>query len=291
MNKKREINAHRRLYLKVSYNCSKLVTTQYSTSFSLGIRSLHKNIHFPVYAIYGFVRLADEIVDTFQEFDKFNLLDNFIGDTFMAIDEKISTNPILHAFQAVVNDYEIDTDLIRAFFNSMKMDLQAVDFDEKLYQEYIYGSAEVVGLMCLKVFVRDIELYEKLKPSASKLGSAFQKINFLRDLKSDYEERGRSYFSGLTPDTFNNRDKERIVEDIRKDLELAMKGIKSLPANSRKGVYLAQVYFSSLLNKLSKTEAKHIMKQRIRISNLQKLMLLSVAYLFPRYSYHILNRK
>ncbi len=218
------------LFDQTTFECSKLVTLRYSTSFSLGIKTLDKKFHLPIYAIYGFVRYADEIVDTFHDFDKAALLEEFKAETFKAIEKGISLNPILHSFQLVVNEYQIDKHLIEAFLFSMEMDLYKKRFDDSKYEEYIYGSAEVVGLMCLKVFCKgnDSE-YQTLMPSAKKLGAAFQKVNFLRDLKSDYEERGRVYFPGVDFKQFTPEVKKQIEEDIAKDFEEALVGIMKLP--------------------------------------------------------------
>ena len=263
------------LYDISSQNCSKLITNQYSTSFSMGIRTLHKKYRMPVYSIYGFVRLADEIVDTFHDYDKESLLRSFRQDTYEAIDKRISLNPVLNAFQLVVNKYNIDRDLIDAFLLSMEMDLSENSHDEKTYKEYIYGSAEVVGLMCLKVFVdgNDI-LYNDLKEPARSLGSAFQKVNFLRDIQSDYKERGRVYFPGVDFDHFQNNEKEAIEQDIEDDFMAAYKGIIRLPKGSRKGVYLAYVYYLKLFYKIKKLPASKILKSRIRIPDIAKFALL-----------------
>lgn len=217
------------LFDNVSHEMSQLTTKRYSTSFSLGISFLHKEIQKPIYAIYGFVRFADEIVDSFHGFDKVNLLSDFKRQTFEAIEEKISLNPILNSFQWVVNEYQIPHDLIETFLKSMKMDLDQKAYNERGYEEYILGSAEVVGLMCLKVFVKTNEEYEHLKPYAMKLGSAFQKINFLRDLKSDYYGLGRTYFPGIDLNEFNSTIKKEIEKDIEIDFKLGYEGIMKLP--------------------------------------------------------------
>ncbi|HQY21102.1 MAG TPA: phytoene/squalene synthase family protein [Ignavibacteria bacterium] len=256
------------LFDNISVECSKLVTKTYSTSFSAGIRFLHKDLRNPVYNIYGFVRFADEIVDSFHDFDKKELLDKFSDDTFEAIEKKISLNPILNSFQDTVRKYEIPNELIEQFLSSMRMDLNRVSYDSDELNDYILGSAEVVGLMCLKIFTyEDKSLYEKLKPFAMKLGSAFQKINFLRDLKTDYNELSRSYFPNFNPDNFSDDDKRKIESDIENELITALEGIGKLPVSSRKGVYLAYLYYLKLFKKIKRLPAKEIMKRRIRISN------------------------
>lgn len=264
----------KRLYDEVAYSCSKLVTRQYSTSFSLGIFLLGKKIHNPIYAIYGFVRLADEIVDSFHDFDKAKLLNEFIADTHKSIEERISLNPILNAFQAVVHRYQIDMELINTFLKSMEMDLNQKDYDTAGLEAYILGSAEVVGLMCLKVFVdRDEAEYQRLKPSAMRLGAAFQKVNFLRDLQADYEGLGRTYFPEVSMDAFNEQQKEKVEREIREDFKAALEGIRQLPKVARLGVYSAYVYYLHLFKKIRKTKANRIIEERIRIPNWQKLWL------------------
>ena len=267
------------LFDKVSRKCSKLVTNQYSTSFSLGIFFLNKQLHFPIYSIYGFVRYADEIVDSFHDYDKKMLLDEFRNDTYKAIDRKISLNPILNAFQDVVNTYDIDYELIDTFLNSMEMDLFKTTYTQEKYETYILGSAEVVGLMCLKVFVNgDESTYQKLKPYAMKLGSAFQKINFLRDLNADYVAMGRTYFPEVNIDHFDEATKAEIEADIERDFKLGLEGIKMLPASSRLGVYVAYVYYYALLSKIKNTPSGRILNERIRISNERKFALLVQSY-------------
>jgi len=264
----------KRLYDEVSYQSSKLITRQYSTSFSLGIFLLGKKIHNPIYAIYGFVRLADEIVDSFHDFDKAQLLTEFIADTHKSIAERISLNPILNAFQEVVHQYQIDRELIDTFLKSMEMDLNQKDYDAAGLEAYILGSAEVVGLMCLKVFVdRDEAEYERLKPSAMRLGAAFQKVNFLRDLQADYEGLGRTYFPEVSMDAFNEQQKSKIEAAIKADFKEALIGIRQLPKVARLGVYSAYVYYLHLFQKIKKTEANRIIEKRIRIPNWQKLWL------------------
>lgn len=272
------------LYTTTTLKCSKLITEHYSTSFTLGIKTLAKKFHFPIYAIYGFVRYADEIVDTFHQYNKRELLERFWQDTFMAIEEKISLNPVLHAFQWVVNRYQIEQELIEAFLHSMEMDLYFKNYNDSKYKEYIYGSAEVVGLMCLRVFCEgDRSLYEKLKEPARRLGSAFQKVNFLRDLRSDYYDRGRTYFPEINFEKFDERAKKCIEADIQKDFEEAYKGILQLPKGSKLGVYLAYVYYVTLFRKIKAQSAETITRKRIRIPNFYKLLLLVKTY----WKYHL----
>ena len=267
------------LFDKVSHQSSKMVTRQYSTSFSLGISFLHESFRQPIYDIYGFVRVADEIVDSFHDYDKAALLDEFTKDTFLAIERKISTNPILNCFQEVVNKYNIDHALITAFLRSMKMDLDKKEYTPEGYKEYILGSAEVVGLMCLQVFTEgNRNLYESLKPQAMSLGSAFQKINFLRDLNADFVGMGRVYFPGLNMDQLDENVKAQIEEDIEKDFNDGLVGIKKLPKKARLGVYVAYIYYRSLFNKIKNTRAHQILEQRIRIPNPQKVMLFAGSY-------------
>ncbi len=264
------------LYEKTTFGCSRLITEKYSTSFTLGIKTLDKKFHDPVFAIYGFVRLADEIVDTFHDFDKEKLLKRFREDTFLAIEEGISLNPVLHAFQKVVSEYQIDGYLINAFLHSMEMDLLQTRYDSADYHEYIFGSAEVVGLMCLKVFCEgDAVLYEKLKQDARSLGAAFQKVNFLRDIQSDFVERGRVYFPGVSFNHFSAEVKKHIEEDIQMDFDNAYRGIMGLPAGAKRGVYLAYLYYLKLFKKIRKTAAHRIQSTRIRISDTTKFTLLA----------------
>lgn len=264
------------LFVNTSATCSKLVTTSYSTSFSLGIKTLHKNFHAPIYAIYGMVRLADEIVDTFHGYDKKQLLADFKHDTFLAIHQKISLNPILFSFQKAVNEYEIPLHLIEAFFKSMEMDLHETAYEEQDYNEYIYGSAEVVGLMCLKVFAGGNDaLYESLKQPARALGAAFQKVNFLRDMKSDYQERGRVYFPGINFDNFAAEAKQKIEAEIEQDFKAAYKGIMLLPAKVRSGVLLAYKYYLQLFKKIRRIPAARIKEARIRVPNAHKIYILA----------------
>ena len=262
-------------FITLSKKCSRLTTQTYSTSFTLGIQTLHSELHDPIYSIYGFVRFADEIVDSFHKYDKYKLLKEFENDCFNAIRDRISLNPILNSFQHVVNQYNIDHKLIKHFLESMYMDLETIDYDQKKYEKYILGSAEVVGLMCLKVFVQKNEkLYQELKPAAQKLGSAFQKINFLRDLSSDYIDLGRIYFPDINMNNFNAKNKKLIELDIEKDFKEGLDGIKKLPQKSRGGVYLAYLYYIELLTKIKKKSPKNILKERIRVNNFIKFILL-----------------
>lgn len=269
----------RELFNEVSVRSSKITTQAYSTSFSLGIHCLSKRLHDPIYSIYGFVRFADEIVDTFHEHDKVTLMAEFRRDTFLAIERGVSLNPILNSFQKVVNEFQIDHDLIDCFLRSMEMDLEQNKHNQMSYEEYILGSAEVVGLMCLYVFTEGKkDLYEKLKPSAMRLGSAFQKVNFLRDLNNDYFQLGRVYFPSLRMDEFNEEAKIEIEKDIEKDFQEALIGIKQLPASSLFGVYVAYVYYKSLFNKIKSIPSKQILTERVRIPNYQKAGLLVSSY-------------
>jgi phytoene/squalene synthetase len=272
------------LFTTTTYECSKLITEHYSTSFTLGIKTLDKSLHYPIFAIYGFVRYADEIVDTFHDHDKEDLLKRFKKDTYTAIEEKISLNPVLHSFQDVVNTYNIELDLIEAFLKSMEMDLIEKAYDQEGYEEYIYGSAEVVGLMCLRVFLNgNEEEYQKLKPSAKSLGSAFQKVNFLRDLKSDFSDRGRVYFPGVDFTHFEENDKKNIEADIQKDFDHALEGIKKLPTTSRLGVYLAYIYYLKLFDKIRNVPSSRILTERIRIPDFKKMILLTKTYFMHRF--------
>lgn len=263
------------LYDKTCVECSQLITNRYSTSFSMGIRVFDKKFRDPIYSIYGFVRFADEIVDTFHQFDKSTLLQRFRKDTYQAIEEGISLNPVLQAFQQVVHEYNINLDLIEAFLKSMEMDLHFHNYEDSLYKEYIYGSAEVVGLMCLKVFCKGDEAsYERLKDTACALGSAFQKINFLRDMKSDFDERGRVYFPGVDFNKFDNEEKAIIENDIKADFDYAYTGIVQLPKGARFGVYLAYIYYINLFQKIKKSSALLVKKERIRVHDSRKVYLL-----------------
>lgn len=267
------------LFDKVSLQASKITTRSYSTSFSMGTRFLGPSVRDAVYAIYGFVRFADEIVDTFHDYDKQRLLDKFRKDTYEAIEDGISLNPILNSFQHAVREYGIERELIDTFLESMEMDLNKKEYSRKGYEQYILGSAEVVGLMCLRVFVQgDDELYKKLEYPAMRLGAAFQKINFLRDLKADYAEMGRTYFPGLDMATFNDEEKKRIEAEIEADFAEGYAGILQLPKNSRFGVYLAYLYFHQLLRKIQRVEAVDLMKSRIRIPDQKKYALFAESY-------------
>lgn len=263
------------LFDKLSVEVSRRTTRSYSTSFSLGIYFLHDRLRDPVYAVYGFVRVADEIVDSFEGFDQAFLLAKFRRDTYEAIEQGISTNPVLNSFQQVVRNYGIDHKLIETFLESMKMDLEKVDYTDKKYQQYILGSAEVVGLMCLHIFTEgDKKLFEELKPYAMKLGAAFQKVNFLRDLKDDYQVLGRTYFPGVDISNFSASAKKQIEQDIENDFRIALEGIKKLPASSKGGVYLAYVYYRSLFKKIRKLPAQKILSGRVRINNGRKFGLM-----------------
>lgn len=267
------------LYNKVTFKCSKLVTQEYSTSFSLGIKLLDKSIRNAIYSIYGFVRFADEIVDSFHTFDKEELLNRFEQDYYRAYNEKISLNPILHSFQMVVKEYDIDDHLIQAFLKSMRSDLHNTEFNTEEIREYIYGSADVVGLMCLKVFLNgDKEKYEEMKPFAMSLGSAFQKVNFLRDIKNDVNQLHRVYFPILNDNELTDEIKNEIIVDIDRDYRKALEGIKKLPRSSKKGVFAAYLYYLNLTKKINRTKANKLLNERIRISNLYKLWLLSYSY-------------
>lgn len=273
------------LFDKTALECSKLITERYSTSFTLGIKTLDRKFHFPIYAIYGFVRYADEIVDTFHEFDKKTLLERFRHDAYQAIDEGISLNPVLQSFQLVVRQYHIDAKLIEAFLKSMEMDLYQQQYDAAGYSDYIYGSAEAVGLMCLHVFCDGNPAeFERLRESARKLGSAFQKVNFLRDLKSDFVERGRTYFPGVDFTEFSCDVKQQIETDIQNDFDEAYIGIMKLPRGARMGVYLAYMYYQTLFNKIKRLPASQIQHERIRVPNPQKIALLAQTYVKYRFN-------
>ena len=276
------------IFDKVSADCSKNVTNSYSTSFSLATKMLSKSIRQDIYNIYGFVRFADEIVDTLHDYDKKELLNRFIDELNFSLKNKISTNPILNSFQHTVNKYNIDYRLIDSFLKSMKMDLKKIKYNsEKEYKEYIYGSADVVGLMCLKVFVSgDEETFKKLKPSAMALGSAFQKVNFLRDLNADFHDLNRTYFPNLDFKDFDDQSKMLIMEDIENDFRKALKGIYELPNNSKFGVYAAYKYYKRLLVKLKRTSYMKIKNERVRVPNYQKVDVLARSYV--RYRLNIL---
>jgi len=263
------------LFDEVSLKCSEITTKYYSTSFSLGIRLLDKEIHSPIYSIYGFVRLADEIVDSFHEFDKAKLLNEFKENTKQAIENKISLNPILNSFQEVVNKYNIEWEHIQDFLSSMESDLNQKKHDEDSYKQYIKGSAEAVGLMCLRVFCNNNnKLYNELEKYAIYLGSVFQKVNFIRDISADYNELKRVYFPQLNINEFNEEEKNKIEDDIEKEFNLALIGIKQLPKSAKKGVFLAYSYYYSLFKKIKSTPAEKIMTKRIRIPNFTKFLIL-----------------
>ncbi|MGN8056583.1 phytoene/squalene synthase family protein [Pedobacter sp. 22163] len=263
------------IFDQLSANCSRLTTKLYSTSFSYGIYFLGKELRQPIHSIYGFVRLADEIVDSFHHYDKNFLLAKFKEDTFEAINLGISLNPILNSFQRVVNQYQIDQELIVLFLRSMEMDLSTQEYTPELYNEYILGSAEVVGLMCLKVFTNGSDAdYEQLKPYAMKLGSAFQKVNFLRDVKADHQTLNRNYFPNVNLALFCDRQKKEIEEEIEAEFAMALTGIKRLPTASRNGVYLSYIYYKKLFAKIKRLSAEKVMTERIRISNTRKVGLM-----------------
>lgn len=269
----------KKIFDNVSKDCSKLVTRSYSTSFSLGISFLHPSIQSAIYNIYGMVRFADEIVDTFHDYEKESLLDRFEDDTFRSIAEGISLNPILNSFQETVNQYDIDLDLIKAFFKSMRMDLQKIEYSREEYEEYIYGSADVVGLMCLTVFVDgDKAEYERLKSSAMKLGSAFQKVNFLRDLQADFQGLDRIYFPNVSMSSFDDHQKQIVIAEIEQDFKEAYEGLIQLPKHARFGVYMAYIYYLNLLKKIKKVEASKIMETRVRVPDYQKYNLFLQSY-------------
>lgn len=268
------------LFDTVSYNCSKLVTKTYSTSFSLATKMLYKTIRSDIYNIYGFVRFADEIVDSFHDYDKEALFNKFSEDLELALKDKISLNPILNSFQHTFHKYSIDKALVDAFMKSMRLDLHKTDYlTENEYKDYIYGSADVVGLMCLKVFVKgNDDKYNQLKDTAMSLGSAFQKVNFLRDLKADFNELNRSYFPNADLNNLDEQAKQNIINDIELDFEKGLTGIKQLPIEAKFGVFMAYRYYHQLLKKLKKTPALKIKDSRIRVSNPKKIELLMRSY-------------
>lgn len=273
------------LFHSVSQECSKLTTEKYSTSFSSAIKLLHPSLRPSIYNIYGLVRFADEIVDTFHEHNKEQLLAEFKVETFKAIEQKISLNPILQSFQLTVNQYNIDPALIDAFFDSMQQDLDKTQYDLDGYQQYIYGSAEVVGLMCLYVFCEgDKKAYESLKPSAQALGAAFQKVNFLRDLKADYEFLNRTYFPGVDFRNFTPAIKKQIEDDIAADFARAYQGIIALPVKARFGVYVAYKYYLSLFKKIKRSQPALLFDNRIRIPNYSKAFILMRAGLRSQFN-------
>jgi len=263
------------LFHETSESCSKIVTKRYSTSFSSAIRMLHRDLRTPIFNIYGFVRFADEIVDSFHEHDKTLLLEQFRKETYEAIQRKISLNPILNSFQRTVNDFNIDPKLIDAFFHSMEMDLSRKQYDETTYKEYIYGSAEVVGLMCLYVFCGGKHSqYEKLESAARSLGAAFQKVNFLRDVKSDYNGLARIYFPDCDFNNFTEECKQKIEADIHADFRNAYHGILHLPFKAKFGVYVAYKYYLSLFKKIKRLKSSTVLEKRIRIPNYHKAMII-----------------
>jgi phytoene synthase len=276
------------LFDKVCADCSRNVTKTYSTSFSLATRMLSKNIRQDIYNIYGFVRFADEIVDTFHNYDKEILLNRFIDELEYSLKNDISLNPILNSFQITVKKYNVDKHLIDSFLSSMRLDLEKKEYSNyEDYKNYIYGSADVVGLMCLKVFVQgDTKMYEELKPYAISLGSAFQKVNFLRDYKADLKELNRTYFPNLVNKSFDDAAKKKILNEIKDDFATALKGIYMLPNNSKFGVYAAYKYYKRLLKKLDKTSSSVIKNKRVRVPNYQKVDVLARSYV--RYRLNIL---
>jgi 15-cis-phytoene synthase len=266
------------LFHEVSQACSRITTEKYSTSFSSAINLLHKDLRMPIYNVYGFVRFADEIVDTFHAHDKAVLFAEFKEATYLALDRGISLNPILHSFQLTVNQYSIDRSLIDAFLYSMELDLDKRSYDRAGYEQYIYGSAEVVGLMCLYVFCEgNTNLYEELKPFARSLGAAFQKVNFLRDLKADYEKLDRTYFPECDFRNFTVHEKASIEKDIQDDFDNAFSGILKLPAKARFGVYVAYKYYLSLFKKIKKLPPQSILEERIRIPDFGKMVIVAKA--------------
>jgi len=271
----------KQLFDQASFRCSNIVTKKYSTSFFLAVKMLSPKIREAIFSIYAFVRFADEIVDSFHDYEKEKLINRFEADFYDAMKDGISLNPILNSFQLTVKKYGISDDLIQDFLKSMKSDLHQVEYNSKeAYTTYIYGSADVVGLMCLKVFVNgDQENYEKLKEPAMRLGSAFQKVNFLRDLKDDYELLQRSYFPDVNLQLLNMASKKRIIDEIELDFKEAYKGIKDLPIEAKFGVYTAYIYYKRLLAKLKNTPSEEIMNSRVRISNPLKMTLLAKSFL------------
>ena len=278
----------KKLFDQVSESCSKVVTESYSTSFTLATKMLDSSIRQDIYNIYGFVRFADEIVDSFHDFDKKDLLNLFELDLKKSIKDKISLNPILNSFQKTFNKYEFDYELVNSFLKSMKFDLNKKQYlNKEEFDEYVYGSADVVGLMCLKVFVKgNQKQYNELKPYAMSLGSAFQKVNFLRDLKADHDGLNRSYFPNLNIEEFDEKSKKLILNEINNDFSHALKGIFLLPSSARFGVYTAYKYYLKLLNKLRNTNPLKIKSTRIRVPNYQKINVLARSYV--RYRLNIL---
>lgn len=272
------------LYDKISFEISKIITKRYSTSFSLGIIVLDKDLQEPIYSIYGLVRVADEIVDTFHDLNKEQLLSQLKKDTYRSIEEKLSTNPVLNAFQHTVNKYKIPLDLVEAFFNSMEMDLYQGTYSRSDYDKYVYGSAEVVGLMCLKVFVNgEDKEYERLSFNARTLGSAFQKVNFLRDLGNDLKERNRIYLPEVYDvQLITNESKNLLVQETEKEFSIALDGIKRLPPQAKLGVYLAYLYYKTLLRKIKNSSVETLKTKRIRVNDFYKIILLIIAFIRVR---------
>jgi len=268
------------LYNETCFELSERITENYSTSFSIGIKAFAAEYRPPIYAIYGFVRFADEIVDTFDEYDQETLMQEFRAETYRAIERGISLNPVLHSFQRVVKENNIDLHLIDSFLDSMSMDLEMNSHEQTSYEKYIYGSAEVVGLMCLKVWCRgDEKMYKDLESEGRALGAAFQKINFLRDIKDDYNSRGRVYFPGVDFNNFTLEDKINIEEDIKADFDKGLSGIKKLPKGVRLGVYLAYKYFYKLFLKIQRSNTATLKEKRIRVNDGRKLVLLATSTL------------
>ncbi len=268
------------LYMRNAFDCSRITTVNYSTSFSMGIRLLGRRFRNPVYAVYGFVRYADEIVDTFFDQDQEKLIKRFRADTYEAIDSGFSTNPLLHSFQWVVNQYGIDSELIDAFLKSMEMDLDIKTHDDEGFSRYVYGSAEVVGLICLRIFLDGNEgKYREMVPFARRLGEAFQKVNFLRDLKSDHADRGRIYFPELVSGELDQASKKKIETAIEEDFRVALEGVRKLDRRARVGVYTAYSYYRLLFARIKKTDATDLLNKRLRINNFSKLLIMTRCYL------------
>ncbi|MCM8809973.1 MAG: phytoene/squalene synthase family protein [Candidatus Omnitrophica bacterium] len=269
------------LYEKVSFDTSKLVTTKYSTSFSLGILTLDKKLRKHIYAIYGLVRIADEIVDTFHHLDKKKLLDELKNETYKSISNRFSSNLVLNSFQITVNEYKIPKELIDAFFHSMEMDTYKNNFSREDYDKYVYGSAEVVGLMCLKIFVDgDEDKYKELREYARALGSAFQKVNFLRDIGSDLNDRHRIYIPEVPEvSEITNEEKQKLVQETEREFSLALEGIKRLPNSAKLGVYSTYLYYLALLRKIKKKQLDYLLSRRVRVNNFHKILLLLKAFL------------
>lgn len=268
------------LYRKNNLDCSRITTQNYSTSFSLGVRMLNSRYRPGIYSIYGYVRYADEIVDTFFEQDQRAIFDEFKTETWKALERGFSINPIIDSFQEAVRYYKIDRHLIEAFLKSMEMDLHRSEYDAAQLEDYIYGSAEVVGLMCLRVFYFDEpERFDQLLEPARKLGAAFQKVNFLRDAQDDYENKGRIYFRDIDFNNFDLVQKQKIEAEIEADFRDAYQGIKALKKEVRFGVYLAYIYYLRLFRKIKRARPVEILKQRYRVSNSKKMYLLANAYL------------